>query len=195
MKKMKLIPVVFLCATCLCVSAMAQSPISLQASPPPPSPLPEEQRATTDQIETLLDVIRVKDQMATLIDLMPQIVQQQMQNQRKSFGGHQLTPEQEALVEKFLQQRIEKSLNLYPIDEVIADVVPIYQKYVSREHADALIEFYKTPAAQWLIDVQPAMVQEYLPLLMTRMETRIKEFGNETASEAQTFLQELLENH
>ena len=83
---------------------------------------------------------------------------------------------------------------LYPIEELLADVGTVYQKYISSSDADVLIEFYRTPAAQRLIDVQPAMVQEYLPLVVSRMETRVKAFADETAREAQELLKELLEN-
>jgi len=187
MKKLRLIAVAFLCATSLCVSATAQTPVEL------PQPLPEELRATTEQIATLLDAMRIKDQMNTVLELMPIIVQQQMQQQREVLNSRQLTPEQEERVNNFLRQQIEKSMDLYPIDEIIADAGTVYQKYISREHADVLIEFYKTPAAQHLIYVQPAMVQEYLPLVLSRMETRVKTFADDTAREARELLEELSE--
>ena len=183
MKKLKL-AVVFLCAASLCAAATAQVI----------APLPEEKRATAGQIAELLDASRVKDQMASLLDAMPALMQQQMQKQRETFKGRQLTPEQDAQIEKFLQRRIEQSLNLYPIDDIIADAGTVYQKYISREDADALIAFYQTPAAQRLIDAQPAMVQEYIPLVLSRMETRVQAFTDETAREARELLKELTEN-
>jgi len=190
MKKGKLIAITTLCVMSLCVSAMAQLP----AAAPPPPPLPEDQRATSAQITTLLDTMRVKDQMNAVMDLMPVLVQQLMQKQRESFNGRQFTPEQEAQIDKFLQQRIEKAMDIYPFEEMIADAGTVYQKYISREDADVLIEFYRTPAAQRLIDVQPAMTQEYLPLVLSRMETRVKTFADDSALEAQKLLKELLEN-
>ena len=185
MKKVKFIAAALLCAAILCVPAMAQS------SPPP---LPEGLRATDGQIATLLNTMRVKDQMKTVLDLMPVILQQQMQKQREALNGRQLTPEQGEQIEKFLQQRIEKTIDLYPIEEIIADAGTVYQKYISSSDADVLIEFYQTPAAQRLIDIQPAMAQEYLPLVLSRLETRIKTFAEETSRDAQELLKELLEN-
>lgn len=185
MKKIKLIAVALLCAAGLCVLGMAQSPVLMK-------PLPKEQQATDEQIVKLLDSMRIEDQMASIMDMLPMVVKQQMQSQREALSSRQLTPEQEEQVEKFLQRRLEKTLNLYPIEEIIADIVPVYQKFISREDADVIIEFYRTPAAQRLIDSQPAMAQEYLPLLMARMETRVKAFTEETSREAQALLKELL---
>ena len=189
MKKIKLFVVAFFCAISLCVPVAAQIPGMAQSL----QQLPEELQATTDQIATLLDTMRVKDQMSSLLDIMPNIIQQQMQMQRETLTSRNLTPEQEEVVEKFLQRRIEHSLTLYPIEEIIADVGTIYKKYISREHADALITFYKTPVAQYLLDVQPAMVQESLPLIMSRMEGVVRTFTEETAREAQSLFNELFE--
>ena len=185
MKNLKLIAATLLCATSLCTPAMAQS------SPLPP-PLPEEQRATAGQISTLFDTMRIKDQLTAVQDLIPLLLQQQMQKQREALGGRKFTPEQEEKIEKFLQRRFEKSKNLYPIEEIITDAGTIYQKYISREQANILIEFYRTPTAQHLLDIQPAMTQEYIPLIMSHIETRIKAFAVETAREAQELLKELL---
>jgi hypothetical protein len=186
MRKVRFIAITILCTSCLCVSAAAQSPVA---------PLPESQRATDGQIATLLNAMRIQDQMSAVLELMPMVVQQQVQKLRESFKGPQLTSEQQEKIEKFLQQRAEKVMEIYPIEEIIADTGTIYQKYISREDADVLIAFYQTPAAQRLIDVQPAMVQEYLPAIMSRMETRVKTFAEDTARETQEFLKELLGNH
>ena len=194
MKKMRLIAVAFLCLMSLCVSAMAQLPGMAQTPAELPPPLPEEMRATTGQIATLLDTMRIRDQMNAVLDLMPMVMQQQLQQQREALNSRQLTPEQDERINNFLRQRIEKSMDLYPIEDIIADAGTVYQKYITREDADVLIAFYKTPAAQRLIYVQPAIAQEYLPLILSRMETRVKAFAEETAREAQELLKELSKN-
>ncbi|MCL2877803.1 MAG: DUF2059 domain-containing protein [Acidobacteria bacterium] len=182
MKKVKL-AVMFLCAIGLYATATAQAPVV--------APLPEEQRATAGQIAILLDAMRIKEQMASIMDMIPALMQQQMQKQLEAFGGLQLTPEQEEQVTKFLRRRLEQSMNLYPMEEIIADTGTVYQKYISREDADVVIAFYQTPAAQRLIDAQPAVAQEYLPLVMSRLETRLQAFTEETARESQELLKKL----
>ena len=184
MNKVKLIVVAFLCVAILCVSAMAQP-----SSTPPP--LPEELRATAEQIATLIDVMHVREQMVTLRDLMPAMVQKQMQKQREALSGGQFSPKQWENIEEFLKPRIE---NLYPVEEIIADIGKVYQKYISSKDADVLIEFYRTPAVQRMINVQPSITREYLPLVLSRMETHVKVFSEENVRDAQKLLKELLEN-
>ena len=170
-KVVKLIAAAFLCAAILCVSAVAQSsppspPLPPQLSPPP---LPEELRATSAQIATLFEVMRLKEQMASVLDLMPVMALQIVQKQRESLNVGQLTPKQQEKIEGLLKQYIEKSMNLYPVEEIIADARTVYQKYIRRDDADVLIEFYRTPAMQRMMHFQPVISQEYLPLVLSRI--------------------------
>jgi len=176
--------VTILFAMGLCVSAIAQMPVVV----PPLSPLPEEHRATAEQIATLLDVMRLKDQMEGLGDVLPVLMQQQMLKQRETLRSLRLSREQDELVEKLLQKNIEQSKKLYPIEEIISDAGIVYQKYISREEADFLIAYYKTPIAQRMIDLQPALMQEVFPLVMSRVEARVQALAQETAREVQELL-------
>jgi len=187
MKRVRLIAVTFLCATLLCVSLPAQTPVIAP-------PLPIELRATDEQIATLLDVMRVKDQLADILNLMPMIMQQQMSTLPEKFSGLQLTPEQKEIVENFMQRNIERSLNLYPINAVIADAGTVYQKYVHREDIDALIAFYRTPAGQRMLDAQPIMATELATLIMSRAEKFSRTFGEELVRETQELIKELSES-
>ena len=186
MKKLKL-AIMFLLVAGLCAGAMAQTPVGA----PSPSPLPVQVRATDGQIATLLDVMRVRDQMSEILNLMPMVMQQQMSTLSEKFRGLRLTPEQEGKVAKFMQRSVERSLNLYPVEDVIKDAGTVYQKYISREDADALIAFYRTPAAQNLLQAQPVMTQELLSLTMGRLETFARAFAEEISREAQELIKEL----
>jgi hypothetical protein len=48
---------------------------------------------------------------------------------------------------------------------------------------DAFIAFYATPAGQHLLDAQPAIMQEYMPLVMSRMQVRSKALSEEMMKE------------
>jgi len=52
-----------------------------------------------------------------------------------------------------------------------------YQKYLTRSDVDGIIALYSSPAGQRLLDIQPVIMQEYLPLVMQRMMDRGKTFG------------------
>ena len=113
--------------------------------------------------------MRLKEQMASVLDLMPVMALQIVQKQRESLNVGQLTPKQQEKIEGLLKQYIEKSMNLYPVEEIIADARTVYQKYIRRDDADVLIEFYRTPAMQRMMHFQPVISQEYLPLVLSRI--------------------------
>jgi hypothetical protein len=83
---------------------------------------------------------------------------------------------------------MEKAFNLYPAEEMIADISTVYQRHISREDVDAMITFYNSAAGQHLLDAQPAITQEYLPLVMGHMKERSQAFSEEMAKEMQELL-------
>lgn len=54
-------------------------------------------------------------------------------------------------------QSVEQEVN---IDEMVALVVPVYQKHLTEEDIQSALAFFSTPAGQKLISVQPAIMQE-----------------------------------
>jgi hypothetical protein len=72
---------------------------------------------------------------------------------------------------------MERASGLYKSDEMIANMTAPYQKYLTRSDVDGIIALYSSPAGQRLLDIQPVIMQEYLPLVMQRMLDRGKTFG------------------
>jgi hypothetical protein len=62
----------------------------------------------------------------------------------------------EKLINLFFQ-RFQEKLNA---EQLINLMVPVYDKYLSKEEIEKLIEFYKTPIGQKLISVQPQILAE-----------------------------------
>ena len=71
---------------------------------------------------------------------------------------------------------MERASDLYKSDEMIADMTALYQKYLTRSDVDGIIAFYSSSAGQRLLDIQPVIMQEYLPIVMQRMMDREKTF-------------------
>jgi hypothetical protein len=149
------------------------------AAEPAATTTPLDQQPTKEQLAKLFEVMRLRQQMQSVMKMMPAMIQQQVQAQAKEMapklpGGGQLTPEQQAAYGKLMRNFMEKALNLYPADEMIADMASIYQRHMTREDVDAYIAFYGTPAGQHLLELQPVIMKEYMPLVMGRMQERVK---------------------
>lgn len=44
--------------------------------------------------------------------------------------------------------------------DLLAEMVPIYQRHISQEDMDAILKFYRTDSGRRLLEAQPAMVAE-----------------------------------
>lgn len=163
----------------LVAQASAVSPsgsvVQEQAAPaiaPPDQP-------TREQLAKLFEVMRLRDQMQSMRKIVPAMVESQVREQMQAMSaqiapGSRLTAEQHAAIEKLLRKYVEKAVNLYSVDEMIADMTGLYQEHLSREDVDAMIAFYNSTAGQHLLDAQPKIAQEYMPLVMRRSEERTK---------------------
>ena len=47
-----------------------------------------------------------------------------------------------------------------PLDDMLNDMIPIYQKHLTKEDLDGILAFYASPIGQKLQREQPAMTQE-----------------------------------
>jgi hypothetical protein len=173
---------------------MAQTTAAQQeAVPTSASVLPSDQQPTKEQLAKLFEVMRLRQQMQSAMKMMPAMIQQQVAAQNKEMthklrGGGSLTPEQQAAVDKLQSQFMKKAFDIYTIDEMLDDMTGLYQRHLSRSDVDAFIAFYSSPAGQHLLDQQPAIMQEYMPIVMKRVQERSKILADEMAKEMEEII-------
>jgi hypothetical protein len=85
-----------------------------------------------------------------------------------------MTEDQQQAMSKVMASFMERTMTLYPADEMIADVTALYQKHLSRPDVEATIVFYSSPAGQHVLDMVPAVMQELLPTVMQKTQERMK---------------------
>jgi hypothetical protein len=145
--------------------------------------IPPDDQASKEQLAKLFDVMQLRQQMASMTKTLPAMMQQQISQQIKSMAtsssGSSLTPEQQAAVATLMKKYMEKAMSLYPADEMIADLSGIYQRHLSREDVESVIAFYSSPAGQHMLELSPAVMKEYVPLVMSRMQERSKALTDE----------------
>jgi hypothetical protein len=157
-----------------------------------PAPLPADQQASKEQIAKLFEVMRIRQQMESMMKSLPAMMQQQIQASTRQLtarlGGASLTAQQQESISKMTQKVMEKTAAMYPVEEMIADCIGVYQRHVSRDDADAVIAFYTSAVGRRLLDAQPAIMQEYMPLVMGRMQEKTKELTDEIAKDIQEMM-------
>lgn len=147
-----------------------------------------DQQPTKEQLAKLFEVMRVRQQMASMTKIMPALMQQQMAAQIKQIRNEHpeitaLTEEQQQAIEKAMGKLMERSMNLYTPDEMIADMSVLYQKHLSRSDVDGTIAFYSSPAGQHMLEAAPVIMKEYMPMVMQRVQESSKPLIDDFAKE------------
>jgi len=145
-------------------------------------------QATPDQLGKLFEVMRIKQQMASMRMMVPGMVQQQIQSAMKQTeegtpAGSRPTPEQREKMQAIMNKYVAKSMDLYPTDEMLTDMTAIYQKHLGKDDVEGLITFYGSPAGQHLLDAQPVIAQEYMPMVMGKVGQRSQAMTKEMMKE------------
>lgn len=159
-----MVSLVFAALPALAQMPAPQAPASQAAAVVPPA-----QQATPDQIRKFFEVAHVRQQMQMVMGMMPRIVVQAYQTEMNTLTkqlppGQQLTQQERASLDKIMQDSLHKASTLYTVDQMIDDAIPIFQRHISRTDADAIIAFYSSPAGQHILDAQPVIMREFMPI-------------------------------
>jgi len=185
MRPIFLVPILF--ASCV-LTGGAQEPsaaaMGAAAAPQaqevaPKVEIPAADQPSREQLLQLFDIMRIRSQMATMLKAMPQAVQQQLKSEEQSVqstmpGDSTLTPEQKAALDKVTAKYMDAAFKLYPVEEMVDDLVAVYQRHLTREDVEAITVFYKSPAGQHLLENQPAMMKEMMPETTKKMQERAR---------------------
>jgi hypothetical protein len=146
--------------------------------------IPVEDQATPEQVERLFQVMRIRQQTESVMKQMSTMMQQQVaqgmkQGDADAPDGNKLTPEQLAERQKLMEKLMDRAMHVYTVDEMLADMTPIYQRHISKSDIEAFIAFFGSSSGQHFLDQQPLIAKEYMPLVMTRVQEKSKALTDE----------------
>jgi len=140
--------------------------------------------ATKEDVEKLFATMRIREQMHSMMETMSKQSRQMAQdNLKKRFP--QLTQKDLDRINQ-LTDRIWSQMDF---DGMISDMVPVYQRHLTKEDVSAMEAFYETPTGQKLLREQPVMTAEAIEAMQPRMEKMMNTVTNEAdrmANEAAT---------
>lgn len=135
-----------------------------QQSAPAPAPVPAQVHgaaAAPDgnpaaaQVLKLLDLLQVEESLRITLDG----VKKQMRNgAEEQFRDKVPNPTPEQL--KAIQGIVDDVFSGISAADMIKDVVPVYQRHLTKSDVRALIAFYTSPAGRKILREQPAMIRE-----------------------------------
>ena len=133
----------------------AASPALAQADAPP----------TRQQVLDLFSLMHVREQVGPAME---SIARQQRaivhDNLRRQ--SPRISPQDLAKLDQFTLD-IMKDM---PIEDMIDDMVPVYQKHLTKGDVEAMSAFYSSPAGQKLVREMPAMTMESMQAASPRIQ-------------------------
>jgi uncharacterized protein len=126
--------------------------------------------ASKEQIEKLFAVMEVRQQTHRMMDSM--VEQMQAMTAATIRARYpQIKPAESAKLNKIS----DEVLRGMPLDAMLDDMVPVYQKYLNQSDVDAMIVFYQSPTGKKLISQMPQITQEAMQVSYRHMEKQVDE--------------------
>ena len=126
--------------------------------------------ASRADILRLFDVLQIRSQMnAVMTQMMLQT--RAMTHEQMKKRNPNITPEELAKADAMSEQLIKE----VPVDGMLEDMIPVYQKHLTKADVDAMIAFYTTPTGQKILREMPAMAAEGMQAMQPRLRKQMDE--------------------
>jgi hypothetical protein len=133
-----------------------------------PAPSPGDAPASKEDIQRLFDVMQIHQQMHQVMDAMMK-QQKAMIDQTLKKRYPQTSPEKIARAD----QLIAETMKNMPMDAMLDDMIPIYQKHFSKTDIDAMSTFYSSPTGQKMMREMPVLTSEAMQASYARMQKQM----------------------
>lgn len=141
---------------------------------------PADAPASKEDIQRYLDAMHTRETVQQMLDLMTK--------QRRQIVHEQYLKDKDKLPPDY-EDRVNKTsddfMKSFPWDELLDAMVPIYQKYLTKNDVDALVAFYSGPTGKKILKNMPAMMGEAMqavqPAMQKHMESMKQQIDQQTA--------------
>ncbi len=147
------------CACLLALSLCAGAQTTVSVAP---------DAASREDVKKLFDVMASREQMAQ--------VMQQVFAQMRKLNREQLKRRHPDVTEADLARMDRESEDLiknFPVDAMLNEMVPIYQRHFTKSEIEALTAFYSSPAGQKFLHETPAVAAETMRAVYPKIEEAV----------------------
>lgn len=142
-------------------SLFAQTDSATQRRPP-----------TVEQVMKFFEVMHLRQKMQTML----QMEQKQSNTMITDLFNKRMpdaTAEQRAQFNSIANNAVSDLFTNYPIDDVLRDMVPVYQSHLSESDLTEIVAFYSSPVGQKVIREMPAMTEEGMRVSLAHLQPRL----------------------
>lgn len=125
--------------------------------------------ASKEDVQKLFDVMASREQTEKMM--------QQLLAQMQSMSREQAKKRIPDISDADLARMEKESGDLikhFPIDDMLNDMIPVYQKHFTKADIDALTAFYSSPAGQKFLHEMPAVTAETMQTLYPKIQAEIE---------------------
>jgi uncharacterized protein len=130
--------------------------------------------ATKEDVEKLFATMHIREQMHSMMET--------MSKQSRQMAQESLKKRLPGLTQKDLDrlnQLTDRIWSQMDFDGMVSDMVPVYERHLTKEDVSAMEAFYETPTGQKLLREQPVMTAEAIEAMQPRMEKIMNTVMNE----------------
>jgi hypothetical protein len=153
--RLKCFVIISLLGLSLC--AMAQVTVSIAPDAP-----------SKEDVQKLFDVMSSRDQVRQ--------VMQQLWAQMRALNREEIKKRRPEVSDEELasaERESEELIKNFPLDEMLADMVPVYQRHFTKSDVEALTAFYSSPAGQKFVHEMPAVTAETMRAVYPRIQAEL----------------------
>jgi hypothetical protein len=124
--------------------------------------------ASKEDVKKLFDVMASRDQLNQMM--------QQLFAQMRTLNRQQLKKQHPEVTEQELasmDRESEDVIKNFPMEAMLNDMIPVYQRHFTKSDIDALIAFYSSPSGQKFLHEMPAVTAETMKAVYPRIQAEV----------------------
>ena len=101
---------------------------------------------------------------------------QQLFAQMQSLSREQVKKRHPDITDEDLSRMDRQSkdlLNNFPVDAMLSDMIPVYQKHFTKSDIEALTAFYSSPTGQKFLHEMPAVTAETMKAVYPKIQAEV----------------------
>lgn len=125
--------------------------------------------ATREDVLQLFSVMQVNKQMHDMIDGMMK-EQKSLVHEAARRKNPNITQQELNRVDRMMEETVKD----FPVEGLLDDMVPVYQKHLTKSDVSAMSAFYSSPTGQKLLREMPAMTGEAMEAAYGRLQKQME---------------------
>jgi hypothetical protein len=125
--------------------------------------------ASHEDIVKLFDTMKIRSQLQMIVDATSK-QQREIMHDTLHKNAPQLTEKELSHLDQEMDDVMKEVAKDLPIEGLLDDMIPIYQKHLTKSDVDAMNVFYSSPTGQKLLREMPAMTAESMQAATPRMQ-------------------------